>query len=117
METINYGCNKFYDTGTRNVIRDVDSQNCFKYVHIKVLKTERKEFLKSFITNGCNNLYDTGPWSSKNLFNLQEILKHTPEDHPERLNLERAVEKMLEACSEVMDLIKLTVFFVTDAKA
>jgi hypothetical protein len=44
-------------------------------------------------------------------------LKHTPEDHPERLNLERAVEKMLEACSEVMDLIKPTFFFVTDAKA
>jgi hypothetical protein len=53
----------------------------------------------------------------KFLFNLQEILKHTPEDHPERLNLERAVEKMLEACSEVMDLIKPTFFFVTDAKA
>ena len=28
-------------------------------------------------------------------------MKHTPEEHPERVNLELAVEKMLEACSDV----------------
>ena len=28
-------------------------------------------------------------------------MKLTPEDHPERPNLELAVERMLEACSEV----------------
>jgi hypothetical protein len=35
------------------------------------------------------------------MFFFQEILKLTPDDHPERVNLEMAVEKMLEACSEV----------------
>lgn len=36
-----------------------------------------------------------------NKFVLQEILRHTPEDHQERQNLENAVQKMLEACSDV----------------
>jgi hypothetical protein len=38
---------------------------------------------------------------NKCFFFFQEILKLTPDDHPERVNLEMAVEKMLEACSEV----------------
>ena len=40
-------------------------------------------------------------FQNKTCHNFQEILKHTPDDHPERINLEMAVEKMLEACSEV----------------
>jgi hypothetical protein len=43
--------------------------------------------------------------NKKSIFSInvffQEILKLTPDDHPERVNLEMAVEKMLEACSEV----------------